>query len=251
MPAFRDVTFTVPPASLTVLVGPNGAGKTTLFEALLGLLRPQAGSVRILGRAPREARRYVGLVPQSARLAHEHQLAGREFVAAAFRARRLGLPLARRETALAVGEALAAVEAQDLADRRLGTLSGGQRRRLLFAQALVNRPEILLMDEPLAELDPAAQRTVVGLAARLRDRFGLTIVFSTHDVNPLIGIAERVLYLAGGRGVIGPIEEVVTGEVLTKLYGVPMEVFEARGRRFVVQDDAVMAAAPEEVAAAR
>ncbi|MGN8159835.1 metal ABC transporter ATP-binding protein [Salinisphaera sp. RV14] len=237
-PAFSGLDFDLAPASFTALAGPNGCGKTTLFETLLGLVPPIAGHVRVLGRTPQEARRGVAYVPQGTRLTHDGQFSGREFVAAAYASHRWGPTWRWRDAARAVNAALALVDGQALADRRLNSLSGGQRQRLMIAQALVNSPRLLFMDEPLAQLDPGAQAQVVALAERLRQELGLAVLFSTHDVNPIADVADRVLYLAGGQGHIGAIDEVVTAAGLSRLYGVPMHVVRDRGRLFVMRDEA-------------
>ena len=234
--AFHGLSFEIAPQSFTALVGPNGCGKTTLFEALLGLIRLRAGAVDILGRTPKAARSDVAYVPQASRLTHDGQFIGREFVAAAYNGRRWGMTRRWRAAARAIDRALEQVGARDLARRRLAELSGGQRQRLLIAQALVNQPKLVFMDEPLAGLDPGAQERIVACAAALRDTLGIAVLFSTHDVNPVVEAADGVLYLAGGQGRIGPIDEVLTDDTLSALYGVPMHVVREHGQVFVMQD---------------
>ncbi|HET7315089.1 metal ABC transporter permease [Salinisphaera sp.] len=235
---FSALSFSVPPASFTALVGPNGSGKTTLFEVMLGLIAPRAGAVDVLGGPPARARKAVAYVPQMHRLAHDGGFIGRDFVAAAYQGQRWGITLRPRAAARAVDRALAQVGAEDLARCRLAALSGGQRQRLLIAQALVNAPRLIFMDEPLAQLDPAAQDRIVALAAHLRDAHGISVLFSTHDVNPVAEIADRVLYLAGGGGRIGGVETILTDDVLSALYGVPMHVVRTHGQIVVMRDRA-------------
>lgn len=233
---FSDLSFEIAPASFTALVGANGSGKTTLFETLLGLVRVRTGSISVLGQSPRAARRQVAYVAQANQLMHDGQFVGREFVAAAYKGHRWGVTWRGRDASCAVDRALVRVGAMGLADRKLSELSGGQRQRLLIAQALVNEPRLVFMDEPLGHLDPAAQDQVVALAAHLRDALGIAVLFSTHDVNPVVDAADQVLYLAGGQGRIGPVDEVVTDSVLSVLYGVPMHVVRERGALFVMRD---------------
>lgn len=233
---FDDLSFSLPAGSFTALVGPNGSGKTTLFEVLLGLIQPRAGDVRVLGAPAWQARAQVAYVPQASDMTHDGQFIGREFVAAAYRGQAWGFAWRRREVIRAVDRALDQVGATRLARRRLAQLSGGQRQRLLIAQALVNQPRLIFMDEPLAQLDPGAREQIVTLAAELQRQHGITVLLSTHDVNPVVEVADQVLYLAAGEGRIGPIDEVVTDEVLSRLYGVPMHVVRARGQLFVIRD---------------
>lgn len=234
--AFNGVSFKLLPASFTALAGANGSGKTTLFETLLGLVPPRTGSIEVLGQSARKARNHVAYVPQANRLVHDGQFSGREFVTAAYYGGSWGMTWHLKAATRAVDYALAQVDAQDLAQRRLAELSGGQRQRLLIAQALVNQPRLIFMDEPLAQLDPSAQNRIVTLAARLRDRLGIAVLFSTHDVNTVVDSADQLLYLAGGSGRIGPIDEIVTDDVLSVLYGVPMHVVRERGRLFIMRD---------------
>lgn len=234
--AFSGLSFRIEPGSFTALVGPNGAGKTTLFESILGLITPTAGELRVQGEAPRRMQRHIAYVPQASGIAHDDALIGREFVLAAFEAHRLGLamPRARRRAREAVACALETVDARDLAERRLSTLSGGQRQRLLIAQALVNRPRLILLDEPLSQLDPAARDWIVSVASSLARR-GIAVIFSTHDVNPVLGACDRVLYLAHGRGRMGSVDEIICEQTLSELYATPMRVIRDGGRRFVFE----------------
>src|SRR5208282_2688601 len=119
----------------------------------------------------------------------------------------------------------------------IGELSGGERQRLLLSQALLGRPRLLLLDEPLISLDPAYQKDVVDIARRLRDELRIAIVFSAHELNPLVNAIDRVLYLGGGAAVIGPVDEVVAGPVLSRLYGSEIEVVRIKDRYFVMTGD--------------
>ncbi|MDA3919087.1 MAG: ATP-binding cassette domain-containing protein [Salinisphaera sp.] len=242
---FSGLSFQIEAASFTALVGANGSGKTTLFETLLGLTALRQGSVDILGCEPAAARSEIAYVPQADRLIHDGGFIGREFVAAAYNGRRWGMTLRYRAAARAVDRALDLVDARDLAHHKLANLSGGQRQRLLVAQALVNQPKLIFMDEPLAQLDPGAQERIVALAARLRDTLGIAILCSTHDINPLVQTADRVLYLANGQGRVGPIEDVVTDETLSALYGVPMHVVREHGQVFVIPAQTAHCANPK------
>lgn len=218
-------SFRMARGTLTALIGANGSGKSSLLQALLGLLPLRAGQVRILRQPPRQARRHVGYVPQAGQhLLDNTRLQGREFVAAAYRGQRWGINWHARTAARAVDWALRQTGSVELADHPLQQLSGGQCQRLLIAQALVNRPEVLLMDEPLAQLDPAAQTQIVDLVSDLCRRHGLTVLLSSHDLAPLLGHASDMLYLSGGRGRAGRMQDMLDDQVLAELYRVPVHL---------------------------
>ncbi len=232
----RDVSLTVAAGEFVGVLGPNGAGKTTLLRAILGLVRPVAGRVRVFGAAVARGRRDVGYMPQVRTALPGSRISGRDFVASAVDGERWGLPWPGRAARIEVGWALEMVGAEGLADRALADLSGGERQRLLLAQALLGRPKLLLLDEPLISLDPRHQQGVVAVVQRLQAELGMTVLFSAHELNPLLGALDRVLYLGGGRAAIGAVDEVVTGPVLSSLYGTEIEVVRAQGHIFVLAE---------------
>ena len=228
----RDVSFAIAPAEFVGVLGPNGAGKTTMMRAILGLLAPRGGTIAVLGRPAVRGNPAVGYMPQ-ARGEHGLHLRGWDFVAAAGAAR-WGPPWRGRAERAAVDRALDLVDARALAARPLAALSGGERQRLLLAQALLGEPKLLLLDEPLISLDPHRQAEVVGLVRDVQRRLGIAVLFSAHEVNPLLGAMDRVLYLGAGQAALGTVAEVITAPVLSRLYGTPIEVLELRGRLFVM-----------------
>ena len=234
----RDVSFTVAKGAFIGVFGPNGAGKTTLLRAALGLVEPEAGRILVHGAAPRPGLPGIGYMPQARGIEIPLNLSGAAWVGAAWRGARAGLPFLSREGQGAVQDALALVSATSLAERPVHALSGGERQRLRLAQALLGAPDLLLLDEPLISLDPGHQTGVVSLVRRLCSEHGTTVLFSAHDLNPLLGHLDRVLYLGGGGAVLGTVDEVVTGQVLSALYGVPIEVVHANGRIFVMSGGA-------------
>ncbi len=229
----RQASFAVAAGEFIGVLGPNGAGKTTLMRAVLGLVRPFAGQIQVAGRAPRRGDPAVGYVPQ-VRSAAAPRISGHDFVLAAAGGERWGLPLPGAAARADVARVLGLVDAAELARRPLAELSGGERQRLLLAQALLGRPSLLLLDEPLANLDPRHGAGVVALVRRLQRRLGITVLFSAHDLNPLLGALDRVLTLGGGQAALGTVDEVITAPVLSRLYGAPMDVARAGGRVFVV-----------------
>ncbi len=216
------------------VLGPNGAGKTTLLRAILGLVPAASGTIRVFGQPVSRGNAAVGYMPQSRAAASGARLSGRDFVASAVDGQLWGLPLSGRDRRREVARVLALVGASDLARRPLAELSGGERQRLLLAQALLGRPRLLLLDEPLISLDPHHQRGVVELVRGVQQELGLTVLFSAHELNPLLGVLDRVLYLGGGHAALGPVEEVITGPVLSRLYGSPIDVVHVNGRVFVM-----------------
>ena len=229
-----NVDITLYDNEFIALLGPNGSGKTTLMRAILGLIAPAQGRIEVLGRPAVRGNPMVGYMPQTRNSAGIAGLRGWDYVAVAIDGHCLGLPLPSREARREVDRVLDLVGARDLARRPLDELSGGERQRLLFAQALVGRPRLLLLDEPLISLDPTHQSAIVTLAKSLQTHLGIGVVFSAHELNPLLAAIDRVLYLGRGEAALGTVEEVVTTPVLSRLYGSAIEVAHANGRIFVM-----------------
>jgi len=216
------------------VLGANGAGKTTLMRAILGLVPVQRGAIRVLGAPVARGNPAVGYMPQTrAALDHVH-LTGWDFVASGSAGHRWGLPLLNRTMRRDVEWALERVAAKDLARRPLTETSGGERQRLLLAQALLGRPRLLLLDEPLISLDPHHQTAVVELTRALQQELGIAVLFSAHELNPLLGALDRVLYLGRSHAALGTVDEVITGPVLSRLYGSDIDVVRVNGRIFVM-----------------
>jgi zinc/manganese transport system ATP-binding protein len=222
-----DVSFTVGAGEFTGLIGSNGAGKTTLFRAILGLQPLSAGSVSVGGGS-------IGYVPQKFLLDPDMPLRGRDLVGLGLDGHRLGLPLGRRNRRRSVDEMLEAVDAAGFADRRVGLLSGGEQQRILIAHALISNPALLLLDEPLANLDLRSAQEVVSLLARIARERRIAVLISAHEMNPLLPAIDRVVYLAGGRAASGTAEEVIRSSVLSELYGHHVDVLRVHGRVIVV-----------------
>ncbi len=228
----RDVSFDIAADEFVGVLGPNGAGKTTLMRAILGLVRPRNGTVRVLGRPATRGNATIGYMPQVR--AAPPRLSGWDVVAGVAGGHRWGLPIPSRAERADAARALALVGAQALAARPVTELSGGERQRLLLAQALLGGPRLLLLDEPLISLDPRHQQEVVALVRRVQRELGIAVLFSAHELNPLLGALDRVLYLGGGHAALGRVAEVITGPVLSRLYGAEIEVVRAAGRVFVM-----------------
>jgi zinc/manganese transport system ATP-binding protein len=241
-----EVSFTIQAGEFTGLIGPNGAGKTTLLRVILGLQRPGSGEVTVLGQ-PRSLRSQpVGYVPQKVLLDPDMPMRARDLVALGLDGSRYGLRLPSRQRDQTVREMLHAVDAERFADARVGNLSGGEQQRVLIAHALISRPRLLLLDEPLANLDLRSGQEIISLLARIAREQQIAVLLSAHEMNPLLPVMDRVVYLAGGRAASGPAAEVVTTEVLSRLYGHHVDVLHVQGRVLVVagSSDADVATLP-------
>jgi zinc/manganese transport system ATP-binding protein len=229
-----DASFAIARGEFIGVLGPNGAGKTTLMRAILGLIAPSAGSIRVFSRAPQRGDANIGYLPQVRTVLPDLRVRGFDFIASSVRGERWGVPALAQADRDVVNKTLAAVGARDLAERPLSEMSGGERQRLLLAQALLGEPRLLLLDEPLISLDHRYQEAVVGLVRSFARERGITVLFSAHELNQLVGALDRVLYLGNGQAALGTVEEVVTAPVLSRLYGTDIEVVHAGGHIFVL-----------------
>ena len=231
---WRDATFALDPGTVTVVLGPNGAGKSTLLNVVLGLAALSEGVLEVLGEPARRGNPRVGFMAQSRVADQQTTLTGRDYVGLGYDGPRWGWGRDAAKPA-AVAAALALAGAGTFADRPLRTLSGGQRQRVALAHATVARPELLLLDEPLAGLDLAAQGEIVDLINLVRTTTGATVVVVAHDLNPLASIADQVLWIARHQVRCGTVDEVVNEATLSELYGQAIEiVVTPRGRRVIV-----------------
>ncbi len=229
------VSFAIASGRFVGVLGANGAGKTTLMRAILGLVAPSHGTIRVLGQPATRGNPSVGYMPQVLGAAPQGtRLSGWDFVASVASGHRLGLPILGHETRAEIGRALDLVGAGKLARRPLAEVSGGERQRLLLAQTLIGRPQLLLLDEPLISLDPRHQQEVVELVKALQKELGITVLFSAHEINPLLGAIDQVLYLGNGQAALGAIDDVITAPVLSRLYGSAIDVIRVEGRIFVM-----------------
>jgi zinc/manganese transport system ATP-binding protein len=229
-----DVSFTIGTGELVGLIGSNGAGKTTLLRVILGLQATSEGEVLLAGSPRAQRAANIGYVPQKFELDADMPVRARDLVALGIDGERYGLPLPSRARRERVSAMLRAVDAEHFADARIGELSGGEQQRVLIAHALIQQPALLLLDEPLANLDLRSEQEVVTLLRRLAREQGIAVLISAHDINPLLPIMDRVVYLAGGHAAVGPTDEVVRADVLSALYGHHVDVLHLHGRVLVV-----------------
>lgn len=233
-PVLSNISFAVAEGEFVGVLGANGSGKTTLFRALLGLNRPLEGSIAVLGKPVTHGNAAIGYLPQVRTSLPNIALTGRDLLAASIDGHRFGLPFASASARREIDRVLETVNARHLAERPLSEMSGGERQRLLIAEALIGNPGLLLLDEPLIGLDPYQQQVVVALVRDLALVLKLTVLFSAHELNQLLGSIDRVLYLGSGRAALGTVEDVIRPEVLTPLYGAPIDVVRAAGHIFVM-----------------
>ena len=231
---WSDLDLDVLPGEFIAVLGANGTGKTSLLRAMLGEQQLDAGEVLVDGHPAHRGHRRIGYIPQQKIVAPGTPLRGRDLVMLGVNGQRYGPPITRRADRERVDALLASVGASAYADQPLGSLSGGEQQRLRVAQALADDPALLLCDEPLRSLDLQHQRGVSELIDGRRRAHGTAVVFVTHDVNPVLEMVDRVLYLAHGAFTVGTADELLRSEVLTRLYGTPVDVFRAHGRVVVV-----------------
>jgi len=233
-----NANLSVEQGEFIAVLGPNGSGKSTLLRVVLGLLPLSKGQVHVLGETPHRGNRAIGYVPQRRTFDPDIPIRGRDLVMLGLEGLRWGFALpgpSQQRRQQIVEETLVSVEAIAYADRPVGQLSGGEQQRLVLAQALVGKPRLLLLDEPLANLDLRNQIAIPQLVAKLARADRITVFLVTHDINPLLPVVDRVIYIARGKMVIGSPEQVITTETLTRLYDAPVEVVrDSRGRLFVV-----------------
>jgi len=229
-----EASFTIGQGEFIGVLGPNGAGKTTLMRAILGLLRPRSGSIKVFGRQPQRGNSLIGYMPQVRTVIPELRMRGMDFIAASLHGERWGLPHVRPGDRKLIDSTLSDIGARHLADRPLSEMSGGERQRLLLAQALLGRPQLLVLDEPLISLDARHQEVAIDVVRNVCRDLKITVLFSAHELNQLMGSIDRVLYLGNGRAVLGHPDEVVTGPILSKLYGTDIQVIRAEGHVFVM-----------------
>lgn len=229
-----QVSFRISAGEFVGMIGSNGAGKTTLLRVILGLLAPTAGRVVVGGRPRSRRNPLIGYVPQKIALDPDMPLRARDLVGLGLDGHRFGIPMPSAVRNRLVDDLLEAVDATSFADARVGNLSGGEQQRVMIAHALMSGPRLLLLDEPLANLDIRSGQEIVSLLARIAVEQQVAVLLSAHDMNPLLPVMDRIVYLAAGRAATGTTDQVVRTETLSALYGQRVEVIRVAGRILVV-----------------
>ncbi|WP_235928814.1 metal ABC transporter ATP-binding protein [Marisediminicola senii] len=233
-PLWRGLNLELKAGEFLAVLGPNGTGKTSLLRTILGQQQLTSGTVELLGGPVGRGSRDIGYIPQQKLLDAGTPLRARDLVGFGINGHRWGLPVSSRAMRRRVDEVLESVGASDLANASVASLSGGEQQRIRVGQAIAGNPRLLLCDEPLLSLDLQYQRAVSELIDEKRRELNTAVVFVTHDVNPILNMVDRVLYLAGGQFRVGTPDEVLRSEVLSYMYDTPVEVIRSRGRVIVI-----------------
>lgn len=231
---WRNLNLDVQPGEFMAVLGPNGTGKTSLLKAILGQQRLTSGSIEFLGEPVGTGSPRIGYIPQQKLLEQGTPLRARDLVAFGVNGSRWGLPINSRAVRKKVDGILDSIGATEYADVPVATLSGGEQQRIRVGQSVAADPKLLLCDEPLLSLDLYHQRQVSELIDAQRRALNTAVVFVTHDVNPILEMVDRVLYMAGGRFQVGTPDQVLRSEVLSYMYDTPVEVIRSRGRVIVL-----------------
>jgi zinc/manganese transport system ATP-binding protein len=246
---FQDLTLSVPGKTIINcfnaaiytgefigIFGPNGSGKTSLLKSILGLFKPAAGKIVIEKKTAVRGNPVTGYMPQLRGHVLPGRLSGWEYIAAALDGFRFGLPWLKKNQIRQIKDIVQLIGAENYVHRTYHCLSGGEKQRLALAQALLNQPRILLLDEPLSGLDPGQQEKMLLLISNIQKQLNMTVLVTAHDFNPLLSYMHRLIYLASGNAVIGTAAETLTSEKLSALYHTPIEVLSYRNRLFVIHE---------------
>lgn len=238
---WSDVTVSIKTGEFVAVLGPNGVGKSTLLKVLLGLQPLAHGTVDVLGAPAGRHNARIGYLPQRRAFSPATRIRGVDLVRLGWDGDKWGMPRpaflagrSGREARERVDEVVELVGATQYAHRSIGECSGGEQQRLLIAQALVRRPQLLILDEPLDSLDVTNQASVSALIQDVCRSQNVAVILVAHDVNPILPYLDRVLYLSRGGAVLGTPEEVITADTLTMLYSTPIDVLRDRAGRLVV-----------------
>ena len=221
---WSQATFQVPSGGIVAVIGANGAGKSTLLQVILGLIPVASGHIQVFGKRPGEDNHSIGYLPQNYAVRSDHAIRAADAVMLGLNGYRWAFGRSTAGQRRRVEEALESMRAMEFAGKRLSQLSGGQRQRVAIAEALVARPRLLMLDEPLASLDLRSQREIVELLQRLHQDRGVTILVVAHDLNPVLTLLDSAIYLLDSNAHYDTINSVLDDALLSHIYGTPIEV---------------------------
>ena len=218
LPVLRDISFQVKEEEFFGIVGPNAAGKSSLLKLILGLLKPDCGNIRVLNRSPETVRSHIGYVPQHPTFRRDFPITVAEVVSLG----QLGCSGSSERSRDSFNAAINAVELNEIVDRQIATLSGGQLQRVLIARALACKPEILILDEPTANIDLPTEESIFGLLKQYNKKMSIVVV--SHDIAFISGYVDRVACL--NRTLVCHRTEDISGKTIEDLYGASVKMID-------------------------
>jgi len=231
---WQGLNLEVAPGEFIAVIGSNGSGKSSLLKAILGQQALTAGQIKVNGHRVRGGSREIGYIPQHRPAEGQVPIRGRDLLRLGLDGHRFGFALPNHKNSQRIDQVLQRMGASDYSKQPITSISGGQLQRLRVGQAVIGKPALLLADEPLTALDLNQQQVVCELINQERQATQMAVLFVTHDVNPILGMVDRVLYLANGKFRIGKPDEVLRSDVLSELYGTQVDVLRNQGRIVVV-----------------
>jgi len=236
----QDISLTINQGEFVAILGPNGSGKSTLLKIILGLIKPESGSIKVFGKDVTIGSMDIGYSPQAKPFDPDIPITGKDYVGLGLTNNKIDFTFTPwHKNNEIIDKVLKELDASELAKKKLRKMSGGEQQRISLAQALVSDPHLLLLDEPLANLDISYQSEILKRIATYHKKHNHTVLLVAHDVNPLLPYIDKVLYLANSKAEIGQPLDVIKSEVLTKLYDTPVKVFDVDGRIFVAAIDKI------------